>query len=136
VHETVLELEYDNLVSLQRELNKNLLAVDTYGLRATDYRGFNYKAKILRRWGSSEMKRLLRRYPTVDYVIAYVAGDIDTLEHERRHYYYFKDPEYRKRMDQQFLQPQYAKLLTELRKKGYREKVILDEAQAHYKNYS
>lgn len=132
VNGTLLELEYTCVEALQKDLTKQMLGVDSRGLRPTDYTGYNYKAKFVSRWGTLAVRKALQKYPNTDYVIGYVRGDIDTIEHERRHYLFFKDDVYRKKMTRIFEQPRYAKYLDILRKKGYRDEVLIDEAQAHY----
>lgn len=128
----LLILEFDTLQHLRQELNNKLINIDTQGLRATDYKGFNYRIKAIKKFGSKSIKRIIHKYPNIEYVIGYVKEDQETFEHEMLHYRFFRDPSYRLSTIEHFKNPKYSPLLSQLRKMGYRESVLYDEAQAYF----
>lgn len=130
--DNLLEIQYDKLSDLQSELTPNLLRIDTVGIVKTNYTGFNYKSKVLQKWGTQKMKKLLKKYKEISYVIGYLKGDIDTRNHEYSHYLFFNDPLYRYNAIKKYSDPSNKHILEYLRKIGYKETVLFDEAAAFF----
>ena len=99
--------------------------------RSSSSQGFNYSIKTVKKHDSNgPLSKIIKKHPQIIYVIGYVTGDNETLQHELRHYRYYSDKEYKKRCDDIFWKKE--KLWVEMRNKGYRSHVLLDEIQAFY----
>jgi hypothetical protein len=98
--------------------------------------GFNFPSSIIRKMDVS-------LYPykhNVTYVIGYMKGDTNTMEHEKRHARFYIDRKYRKRVHQSWNKlrksnpKKHKSIINKLKKDGYDEKVYIDEFQAYYPN--
>ena len=95
--------------------------------------GFNFPASYIK-------QKDLYLYPYkkyIRYVIAYMEGDKNTIEHEKRHAQYHMDRSYRKSVKRSWKKVQtnpnlYQSILQQLTQYGYQPKVFIDEFQAYY----
>jgi len=101
--------------------------------------GFNFPASVL-----EKTETTLYPYKTkykIRYVIAYMKGDKETIDHEKRHAKYYIDAAYRRSVrsswkNLQQSQPKKCKSITKrLQKDGYKKKVWMDEFQAYYPEF-
>jgi len=129
----LLIVEFSSLDDLHSTLSERLVKTETVGVKISDYTGLNYSKKVLKKHDVKGLLLKLVERNNVEYVIGYVKGDVDTYEHEIRHYKYYSDKDYRKSCDEMF--KDRKELISIVRGKGYRENVILDEVQAHFNTY-
>lgn len=98
--------------------------------------GFNIPSYILRK-EDTILYPLLKRYK-FKYIIAYMEGDISTMEHEIRHAIYYINKSYREKVKKSWSKlrrsspSKYKKIVNTLKQKGYQSKVFIDEFQAYY----
>ena len=96
--------------------------------------GFNFPSSIL----TEDDTTLYPYKKIVKYVIAYMDGDQDTIEHEKRHAKYHVNTYYRRSVRKSWKKlkrsnPQkYYSIVKDLYRKGYKEKVFIDEFQAYH----
>ena len=96
--------------------------------------GFNFPSSIIRK-----MDTTLYPYKhSVTYVIGYMEGDTNTIEHEKRHARFYIDREYRKRVHRSWNKlrksnpKKHKSIVNKLKKDGYKRTVHIDEFQAYH----
>jgi hypothetical protein len=98
--------------------------------------GFNFPSYVLRKEDTT-LYPYKEKYP-IKYVIAYMKGDINTIEHEKRHATFYINKKYRIKVKRSWNKMKksdpklFKKINTDLTKKGYDPKVFIDEYQAYY----
>ena len=103
---------------------------------ANRFVGFNFPASIL-----TPEETTLFPYVSlfsVRYVIAYMGGDEDTMNHELRHAFFYVNPCYRSRVRRTWYLLQthrplvYEALIRKFTNDGYQPHTFIDEFQAYY----
>ena len=101
--------------------------------------GFNFPVTAIRPQDQI-LYSIIQQYPTLLYVIAYMKGDKNTIDHEKRHALYYCNPDYKKRVKRSWTKLKrsspltYVKIKNKLKRDGYQPKVYIDEFQAYYPN--
>lgn len=99
--------------------------------------GFNFPASIIRK-EDTFLYEILCNHPHLLYVIAYMKGDHNTMNHEKRHAKYYINPEYKKRVKRSWNKikksnpKKFIEIKNKLLKDGYQLKVLIDEFQAYH----
>ena len=127
-----LHYHYDNPV-----LGEEVLRASIRYEGANQFVGFNIPISVITP-KETYLFLLLTLHPKLKYIISYLDGDIDVIEHELRHARFYIDKEYHDRVQRSWDHlkhsdpKEYQRIIQELVRKQYDPRVFMDEFQAYY----
>jgi hypothetical protein len=128
----VLILQFSNRDEMNVLLDPISDLVD--GKLAIPRQGHNFPVSHVNK-SHSVLYKLIKGDSKIQYIVAYLNGDVKTFQHEFAHAKFFLDPKYKKEMEDFFFsfddktRDSITSFLTKL---GYEERVWIDEFQAYY----